>query len=234
VSADMDEKRAEAIIDSVRVELRAMETRFESRFESIQLAFESHRESSISREQRLTNEINSNREAVRQVREIADRARAIADSTHHEANVVFEAIKGHNALLEKRIQSFEHTLAGVADENRVQTSTLAELASEAEERSRRSAETQTLVRALQVQSEQLLTAERDRATREAIDKALRDEREKRQDVIWKRLPVYISLAIVLAGLFSWVVSAMVRDKPAAPQTVYLPATAPSTSAASNK
>lgn len=165
----------------------------------------------------LGTEVAANREGLRQAREIADRARAAAEATQHEASVVFEAIKTHNRLLENRIASFEKTLNDVSEENRVQTSTLADLAAEAAERTRASTELQMSMNKLTLQLTTMQEVEAKRNTEDAVEKALKAEQEKRQEIMWKRLPVYLSLAVIMTGLLNWYISSQAKR----PEQVYI-------------
>jgi signal transduction histidine kinase len=136
--------------------------------------------------------------------ETANQAKKIADEVQHEARTMHNAITSHTRILESRITQ-------IAEENRVQTDTLTELVSSQEARTAKAQETQDLVKLLGGKVDQLITADSERKTREAVSEAIKVEEGKRVETFWKRLPVWIALILFLSGVLIWLFNTLVMQ-----------------------
>lgn len=209
----VDENERNSLLRAVRLEVDGAISEstkpLSANIARLQESVDGLRRLSDERETRLTNEVASIREEFRRTRDVAEAASRKADSAAHEISTAYDAMKAHAKVVEKQIAGFDGMLRQVGDENRVQTETLTELASAAVERERRGQETKAAVERVEAQLSTISAAEAERQKKEMVREALEKKDAERRETFWKRLPIFITLAIVLSGVIFWLLNSII-------------------------
>lgn len=202
----MDEMERKSLLGAIRLEVSNAvgdaTQPLSSRLDHIQNTVDNMRTVGDQRDARLTNEVASIREDFKRTRQVAEDAARRADAAKHEISTAYDAMKAHAKVVENQIGSFKHELLAIRDENHIQTETLTELVSSAATREERGQATKTVI-------DKLLVAEEDRSKKELVREALDKKAFEQKEVFWKRLPVYITLAIVLSGFLFWLLNMII-------------------------
>ena len=159
-----------------------------------------------------TNDISNLVEQLKRVQKIAEEAKMLSSEIASNTQSVYDSMKTHISRLDEKILSFKHLLHEVSEENKVQTNTLNTLAASEIERVKNNKEfevnidkkidSQTLV------LHTLVDSDRQRQLRDVAEKAVKDVEEKKLETFWKRLPVWISICVVGAGLLVWIMNSL--------------------------
>jgi DNA repair exonuclease SbcCD ATPase subunit len=166
----------------------------------------------------LSNHLTNFEQELKKTRELADEAKKIADRIKNESAQMAESLKEHNKKLETKINSFAEDIKSIYEQNGAQLKALDDMALVSQERLKKNNETQELVISLSKTFNEsfntinaLAASDIARKKREEIAEALQKKDEERVEKFWKRLPIWISIIIVVSGLFIWMVNSLIMQ-----------------------
>ncbi len=205
----MTEEERSLLIQAVRSEVSAATAPLSYRMDQLQHTIDQQENISAQREQRITNEISSLREESKRTREVAEKATRTAHEAKGEISSAYDAMKAHSKIIERQINGFEVKLNTIHDQNDIQLNTLTEIVTSQVTREERGQATKAAVDSLDTQVKSLVASEESRAKAEMVKTALEQKAIEQRETFWKRLPIYITLAVVISGVVFWFLNAVI-------------------------
>lgn len=214
----MTDEEREIFLLSIRSEVSAATQPLSARIDHLQQTLDKQRERTDERDNRLTNEVASIREEFKRTREVAEKAARTASEARHEISTAYDAMKAHSKVVEKQIGSFQEKLDTISDQNDIQMSTLTEIVSSQATREERGQATKAAVDTLGTDVAKLIAQAEERAKLELVRNALEAKANEQRETFWKRLPVFLTLAVVITGFMFWLLNSVIdqRTRPQPP------------------
>ncbi len=146
-----------------------------------------------------TDDISDLVEKFKQVQRIAEDAKRLSSEVAHTQSSIYEAMKNHIHHIDQKIVSFSSLIEKTSNDNKVMIEKTA---------IDNKAQTDNLNTKIDTLSTNLDTKIDALIESNKIEKALKDADEKRLDTFWKRLPVWLSFAVAIAGFVVWFINSM--------------------------